>query len=57
MFSDLSKALEVLYKRKNGSKPRLNHVLKMLSDLGNPQNPLKVIHVLVLMVKARLLIF
>ncbi len=45
MFSDLSKALEVLYKRKNGSKPRLNHVLKMLSDLGNPQNSLKVIHV------------
>lgn len=45
MFNDLEKALEILYTRQHGNKPRLAHFIKMLADLGNPQKQLKVIHV------------
>lgn len=45
MFNSLNDALLVLYKRRNGSKPRLNHILRMLSDLGNHEKQLRVIHV------------
>lgn len=45
MFNNLEEALEILYTRQHGTKPRLAHFIKMLADLGNPQKQLKVIHV------------
>lgn len=45
MFNNLEEALAVLCKRQHGTKPRLAHFVKLLSDLDNPQNKLTVIHV------------